>query len=185
MTAIFRALKNSNVHDYVKARVLQSDLSYILDQGVGRILASMTQEIDPDDIVLYSDGEIEVNVYSDFYHNNDYTMFKESETKKAELRAIRKDSDFYQKNRRQFEEIKKIVPAMTAPVNRQLGKNYFGSLIDGISVKSNVEKYYYFDDMAFIAIRAEEQLPEKTKPFLEPLPTASFISMYERALFEA
>ncbi|HAQ5747684.1 TPA: hypothetical protein IX023_001765 [Enterococcus faecium] len=34
MTAIYKALKNSNVSEYVKSRVLNNNLDYILENGV-------------------------------------------------------------------------------------------------------------------------------------------------------
>ncbi|MEJ4341521.1 hypothetical protein SJ811_14115 [Enterococcus faecium] len=70
MTAIYKALKNSNVSEYVKSRVLNNNLDYILENGVADLISKLSDPIDIDHLVVWQDGTLEVSIYGEFYSRN-------------------------------------------------------------------------------------------------------------------
>ncbi|MCH3666998.1 hypothetical protein LC983_14685, partial [Enterococcus faecium] len=78
MTAIYKALKNSNVSEYVKSRVLNNNLDYILENGVADLISKLSDPIDIDHLVVWQDGTLEVSIYGEFYSRNKVTTFKNS-----------------------------------------------------------------------------------------------------------
>ena len=87
MTAIFKAQKNSNVSEYVKARLQKNNLDYILENGVREILKELTEELDVDYIVLWDNGTLEVSVYGEFYQNHSKSIFKNSLSGRKDIKG--------------------------------------------------------------------------------------------------
>lgn len=182
MTAIFKARKNSNVSEYVKARLQKNNLEYILENGAGDLLNQLTEKIDIDYIVLWDNGTLEVSVYGSFYQLHSETMFKNSLSGRSDIKGIRKSSKFYHDNKLIFESLEKIVPELLKPISKRLSKDYFGTVYDGYSLKSNVEKYYFFDDIAYVEVKEIKRIPEQTLEQLEQIKLSKFFSLYEKVL---
>ncbi|XIM20709.1 hypothetical protein N8C03_14785 (plasmid) [Enterococcus faecium] len=182
MTAIFKARKNSNVSEYVKARLQKNNLEYILENGVGNLLNELTEDIDTDYIVLWDNGTLEVSIYGDFYQTHSKAMFKKSLSGRSDIKGIRKNSRFYKENQEVFSKLVEIIPSMVAPISKRLSKKYFGTVYDGFGLKSNVEKYYYFDDTAYLAIKDMKRIPTETLDQLEQMKLSEFYSIYEEVV---
>lgn len=178
MTAIFLAQKNSNVFEYVKARVLNNDLDYLLEKGVSELLAKLSDQIDIEHLIIWQDGSLEVSVYSDFYEKHDKSIFKNSVTNRDDIKGFNKHSTFYRKNKDIFELIEKKVKEITAPFQKGLSKKIFGCTEKG---SSNVEKYYYFNDSAYVAIKNISLIPDETKQLLVEINLSDFYFEYKKA----
>lgn len=74
---------------------------------------------------------------------------------------------------------------MVAPISKRLSKEYFGTVYDGFSLKSNVEKYYFFDDTAYLAIKDIKRIPMETLDQIEQMKLSEFYSFYEKVLADA
>ncbi|MBO0481528.1 hypothetical protein [Candidatus Enterococcus courvalinii] len=185
MTAIFKAQKNSNVSEYVKARLQKNNLDYILENGVREILKELTEELDVDYIVLWDNGTLEVSVYGEFYQNHSKSIFKNSLSGRKDIKGIRKNSRFYKDNESIFDKLSEVVPNLVAPISKRLSKEYFGTVYDGFSLKSNVEKYYFFDDTAYLAIKDIKRIPMETLDQIEQIKLSEFYSLYEKVLADA
>lgn len=184
MTAIFMAQKNSNVCEYVKARVLNNNLDYILRNGVSELINKLSDPIDVDYIIIWQDGTIEVSIYSAFYEKHDKSTFKKSITKRDDLKGINRNSHFFKENKDIFLLIEKEVYKLTYPFRKTLSKDYFGYINKDSKIIYNVEKYYYFNDTAYVAVKDINLIPESTKPMLEPIKLSDFYFKYEKEIAE-
>lgn len=182
MRAIYKALKNSNVSEYVKARVLNNTIDYILENGVSELLKQLSEPLDTNDLVLWQDGTLELSTSSKFYQTHDEAMFKNSVSGREDIKGIHRNSRFYKENKEVLQTIGKRVSELAMPIRKEIGKGYFGSIYDGISVKSNVEKYYYFNNNAYIAIKDISKIPEGTLEHLELMQLSEFYLLYEKEL---
>ena len=182
MTAIYKALKNSNVSEYVKSRVLNNNLDYILENGVADLISKLSDPIDIDHLVVWQDGTLEVSIYGEFYSRNKVTTFKNSISGREDLKGINKNSKFYRTNKELLEKISKRVFELVNPFSKKRSKELFGICYDGFSAKSNVEKFFYFNDSAYIAVKDSKRIPEATLEYLEPIKLSVFYSLYEKEI---
>ncbi|HFM7830527.1 TPA: hypothetical protein ACG98E_000685 [Enterococcus faecium] len=81
-----------------------------------------------------------------------------------------------------LEKISKRVFELVNPFSKTRSKELFGIFYDGFSAKSNVEKFFYFNDSAYIAVKDSKRIPEATLEYLEPIKLSVFYSLYEKEI---
>ena len=182
MIAIYKALKNSNVSEYVKGRVLNSNLDYLLNNGVLVLLNQLSEPIEIDYLVLWQNGILELSTSSEFYKMHSPSMFKNSISGQKDIKGINKNSLFYKRNKEVLQNIERKVLELSMPIRKELAKTFFGVIYDGLISQSNVEKYYYFNNNAYIAIKQNNRVPEATLEQLESIKLSEFYLLYEKEL---
>lgn len=182
MTAIYKARKNSNVSEYVKARVLYNNIEFLLENGVSDLLNELSDPLHPDEIVIWGSGSIEISIYSSFYLNNsnNNSIFKKSISGREELRGFKKSGSYYIENKSVFDSIQKVVTNISETTKKSLNGKYFGYVLKNSIKLYNGEDFYFFGGEAYVSIKDINNIPEKTLPDLQPMKLSEFFLLYEK-----
>lgn len=177
MTVLYKTLKNSNVNQYVKDRVLNDNLEYLLSNGVQTLLNSLSIPLDSDQIVIWGDGSIEVSIYSDIYVDHE-EYFKESKHERESLKGIDENSSYYIENKDTFLNIKSTVQELLLPMSRLLAFEFFGAIKESEGeessgkVKCNATRLHFNDGNGYVEIRNERLIPKETLKYLDKVEQA-------------
>lgn len=170
MTVLYKTLKNSNVSNYVKDRVLNDNLEYLLSNGIQELLDQLTTPLNSEEIIIWGDGSIEISVYSDIYLNHE-KYFKKSVHKRESLRGINKSSRYYTENKIIFESIQNKVQDLLKPMNRLIAFDLFGSIKgnENLSskVKCNAIRLHFINGISYVEVQEEDYIPKGTLQFLK------------------
>lgn len=178
MTAYFKARKNSNVDEYVKARVLNSNLDFFLSNGIEELLNRLSSEIDTDDIVIWQNGLVEFSIYSDFYKKSPKEIFSDSFSKRFDLKGININSAFFSMNKEIFDEIKSKVIELVEPMSKKVGLQIFGFISEDETKVSNVLKYYYMSGESYVLVREPLIISKEYLPYLKIITKEEFDCLY-------
>lgn len=171
MTVLYKTLKNSNVNQYVKDRVLNDNLEYLLSNGVQTLLNSLTIPLESEQIVVWGDGSIEVSIYSDIYVDHE-EYFKDSEHERESLKGIDENSSYYLDNKDVFVNIKSKVQQLLQPMNRLLAFEFFGVIKESEGkessgkIKCNATRLHFNDGNGYVEIMDEKLIPRETLVYL-------------------
>lgn len=163
LTVLYKTLKNSNISNYVKDRVINDNLEYLLSNGVQKLLNDLTIPLDSEEIIIWGDGSIEISVYSDIFKDHE-NYFKRSDHERDSLKGINKDSTYYKENKVIFKNIQSKVQELLRPMDRSLAYDFFGykENEDSGSIRCNAVRLHFINEEAYVEVEDKELIPNST-----------------------